>query len=258
MMAVLRKELRTLLRERRGFLVPVLYALTLSLLVSLYLISVQGSSQQSRNLGSFIAGLVAVLQTIAVVIFSPLVGASMIAGERERGTWARLLSSPASRDGIVLGKLAACGLYLFLLISISFPVAALSLLFGGIDFGSLAALYLIHAGAAVCLASIGLAVSTGFARTWAASFVALGLSLALIVGLPAIGATATTLARGALSEPGVVLRVTNWLNPGYGLFLFFTNETGKRQDWLAHYAAMLALAGGAFLVAHSRVRGAGE
>jgi ABC-type Na+ efflux pump permease subunit len=70
---------------------------------------------------------------MAVVLFSPLIGASMISSERERGTWARLLSSQVSRNGIVLGKFVAACLYLMLLLTISFPLATLSLLYGGLE-----------------------------------------------------------------------------------------------------------------------------
>jgi ABC-type transport system involved in multi-copper enzyme maturation permease subunit len=262
---ILRKELRTMLRERRGFLVPVLYAMTLSTLVGLYFLSVKGGPAM---LGKRLAGTVAGLQAAALLIFAPIVGASMVAGERERGTWARLLSSPAKRDGILLGKLAACWLYLFLLLSISFPIAALSLLYGGLDLGSLAGLYLIHACAAACLASIGLAVSTGFARTWTASFLALGITLALVVGLPALGAVAhlassspfphSVYSAAAEQRATLVVKVTDWFNPMYGMELFFDPERAARSDWFAHYAAMLALAGGAFLTAQLRIRRAGE
>jgi ABC-type transport system involved in multi-copper enzyme maturation permease subunit len=268
MMPILRKELRTLLRERRGFLVPVLYALVLALVVGLYFVGAAGSMASRVSLGKLLAGTVAAVQSLALLLFSPLVGASMIAGERERGTWAKLLASPVSRDGIVLGKLAASCLYLFLLLSVSFPVAALSLLHGGLDLTTLAGLYLTQALLAACLVSIGLAVSTGFARTWTASFLALGIVLALSVGLPALSlgyrlGSASPLP-GSVFEGAahhraqIVARVADWFNPTYGMELFFAPSQAHRLDWFAHYGALLLLGGGSLLVARFRLRSAGE
>jgi ABC-type transport system involved in multi-copper enzyme maturation permease subunit len=266
MMPILRKELRALMRERRGFFIPVIYALTQASFTALAFIGQRATEVDPVVLGRALATTVVALQSGAVLYFSPLMGASMIAGERERGTWARLISSCAPRDGIVAGKLASACLYLLLLLSISFPMAALSLLFGGLDFATLAGLYLTHALIAVCLASLGLAVSTAFRRTWAASFLALGLTLSLTVGLPIAGVAFAALTRSPL--PGSVyavasderaqlfMRVTWWFNPMYGLRLLF-GGIATRLDWIAHYLAMFALGAGFFVVALVRVRRSG-
>ena len=52
---VLLKELRSLLRERRGFLVPMIYAAVLSAAVFLFFLSV--SDRRPAMVGSWIAGL---------------------------------------------------------------------------------------------------------------------------------------------------------------------------------------------------------
>jgi ABC-type transport system involved in multi-copper enzyme maturation permease subunit len=267
MMPILRKELRALMRERRGFFVPVLYALLLALMTGLNFIGARSAEVSPVLLGKNLALTVVGLQSAAVLLFSPLVGGSMIASERERGTLARLLSSSVSRDGIVIGKIAASCLYLFLLLSISFPLAALSLLFGGLDVATLAGLYLTNIWVAASLVSPGVAVSAGFNRTWAASLLALGLTLALVVGLPIIGLAGAAFFKSAI--PGSVyaaagqqhaetlMRAVGWLDPAYGLKLLF-GGAATRFDWFAHYTAMLLLGVGSFVLALSRLRRAGS
>ena len=94
---VLRKELRGLLRERRAWLVPMVYAASLAAIVYLFFIPASRARADASELGSTLAGVVAVMQAIAVAIFAPLIGAAAVAGERERGTWTSLLASPMGR-----------------------------------------------------------------------------------------------------------------------------------------------------------------
>jgi ABC-2 type transport system permease protein len=191
---VLFKELRSLLRERRGFLVPMIYAAVLSAAVFLFFVSV--SDRQPAMIGSWIAGEVAIVQLVVIAVFSPLVGAGAIAGERERGTWLALLASPVARWRIAAGKAGAIALYIVMLLSVSLPVAALSLLFGGADLTVLAGLYLTDAIVGVTLALLGLAVSTIFQRTWTAALVAVGIVLGLIVFTLALNAALVGMKNG--------------------------------------------------------------
>ena len=245
---VLFKELRSLLRERRGFLVPMVYAAVLSASVFLFFVSV--ADRPPAMLGSTIAGEVAVIQLIAIAIFSPLVGAGAIAGERERGTWLALLSSPIARWRIAVGKAAACALYALLLLSVSVPIAALSLLFGGTDLSVLAGVYVTHALVGVTLALLGLAVSTIFQRTWTAALVAVGIALGSIVFTMAIG-----VALGGFREHNG----HTWpmyFNICYSWLLFFggDSDAGSRVGWLFHYLALASIGAGSFVLVLRRLR----
>jgi ABC-type transport system involved in multi-copper enzyme maturation permease subunit len=247
---VLFKELRSLLRERRGFLVPMIYAAVLSASVFLFFVSV--ADRQPAMLGSTIAGEVAVIQLIAIAIFSPLVGAGAIAGERERGTWLALLSSPIARWRIAVGKAGASALYVLLLLSVSVPIAALSLLFGGTDLSVLAGIYATHAILGVTLSLLGLAVSTMFQRTWTASLVAVGIALGLIIFTLAISA-----ALGGLRTPEHGR--TSWpmyFNICYSWLLFFSGDSdaSSRVGWLFHFLALASLGGVSFAVVLRRLR----
>jgi ABC-2 type transport system permease protein len=249
---ILRKELRSLLRERRGWLVPVCYAAVLSAVVYLVLAPTVRGGASGTEVGQTLAGVVAVVQAIALLLVAPLVGAATIAGERERGTLTALLASPVSRRALGLGKAAAAILYTLVLMTGSLPVAAVSLFFGGPDAATLAGLYTTHAVVAVALVCVGMAISTLFQRTWAATLLAIGTTLGLVVlTLAVFAATGGMRAHGFEPPHTLVLA----FNPGYGLALFFGgDEIGSRAAWLEHYAAMLVLAATGLGVAVSRLR----
>jgi ABC-type transport system involved in multi-copper enzyme maturation permease subunit len=237
-----------MLRERRGFLVPMVYAAVLSAAVFLFFVAV--ADKNAEGLGATIAGEVAVIQLIAIAIFSPLVGSGAIAGERERGTWLALLASPVARWRIAAGKAVASALYIALLLSVSLPIAALSLLFGGADLWVLAGLYVTHALVGVTLALLGLAVSTVFQRTWTAALVAVGAALGLIVFPSAIYA-----AMGGFRDPNPSVWPM-YFNICYSWWLFFTGDVDadSRLRWLLHFLALASIGAASFALVLRRLR----
>jgi ABC-type transport system involved in multi-copper enzyme maturation permease subunit len=256
MNAVLRKEMRSLLRERRSWLVPTLYAAVMAAAVYLFVFATldHGGSDVA---GMELAGLVAVLQWIAVVIVGPLLGASSFASEREQGTWSRLLASPIARYKIAAGKAAAAWLYVLLLLFVSLPIAALSLFFRGTDLPTLAGLYLTDALIGLTCVCLGLAASIFFHRTWSASLVAMAITLGLTIFSTAIWVALT----GSHNPPGSVER--EWIlyfNPAFSLSLFFIGDTevASAGAWWAHYGAMMAIAGVSFGFVVARLRGLRE
>jgi ABC-type transport system involved in multi-copper enzyme maturation permease subunit len=232
---VLLTELRTLLRERRGFLVPMLYAAVLAALCSLALVPSFHDPEPER-LGQALAGVVAMAQSIAIWIFAPLVGAAAIAGEREQDTWATLLASQLPRHRVITGKLAARVLYMWLLLSVSLPIAAASLLVHGTDVAEIGGLYLTHAWLSAVLVALGLAVSMAFRRTWTTTLVAIGLTLGLCIFTLAL----FTAFGGWNSDR---YRSILYFNPGLSLFLFFGGDadTSHPWSWWWHYLALGAI-----------------
>jgi ABC-type transport system involved in multi-copper enzyme maturation permease subunit len=251
MRAILRKELRSLLRERRGWLVPVLYTGLLAAVAAL----VQGGGDSGAARGQVLAGVVATVQTIALFIVAPLAGAATIAGERERGTFLLLLASPVGRRSIVLGKAIAATLYTLVVLGGSLPIAAMSLLLGGPDLGALAGLLVTHFIVAAALVCLGVAVSTLFQRTWSATLVAIGLAVTVAV----FTITATVAMMGQTQgEIGLATPLLAF-NPAFGTGLFLAgDELGGQLQWLAHYGGQLVLAGLSLLFALSRIARARE
>jgi ABC-type transport system involved in multi-copper enzyme maturation permease subunit len=241
-----------MLRERRAWLVPVVYAAVLATAVYLFFLP-QSMGGDPTALGRTFAGLVAAIQAVAVGIFAPLVGAGTLAGERERGTFTTLLASPIARHRIVTGKTIAAVLYVFLMLSVSVPIASLSLLFGGADLATIAGAYLTHGVLGVSLVCMGVAASTLFGRTWTASIVAVGLAFGLCIftfGLFAAVDGFDRFERGPSWTHGIL-----WFNPAYNLFLFFAGDqlTAQVGGFWEHYAALLLIAAVCFGFAVRRV-----
>jgi ABC-type transport system involved in multi-copper enzyme maturation permease subunit len=190
-----------------------------------------------------------------VCIFAPLVGAGAIAGERERGTLTTLLAAPLSRFRILTGKVVAVLFYVLLMLSVSLPIAALSLLFGGADFPTLLGVYLTHAILGLCFGCLGIAASTLFARTWTASLVAIGIAFGLGLFTLSFFVALDGFTHWRDESKMLLLRSILAFNPGYGLVLFFMGDTpefGLRSFW-EHYAALMALAGLSFAFAARRL-----
>ncbi len=196
--------------------------------------------QAPRMAGTYLIGIVAVLQTLVIGVVAPLVGAASIAGERERSTWLSLLASPVPRSAIASGKLIASCLYVLVLISVSLPIAALAVTLGALDLRTLVGLYLEHAILGLTLTSLGVAASTLFGRTWTAALAAIGAMFALTVFSAAAGASASAaLAALELHDLYGIVTPIWWLNPSYGTALFFGGTSvGATGAWLGHWLSM--------------------
>ncbi|MBK8010940.1 MAG: ABC transporter permease [Deltaproteobacteria bacterium] len=235
---ILKKELRTLLRERRSFLIPALYALILALAIVPSLVTDFGG--EAAEQGSRLAGAVAVIQFFAVLLFAPLVGAGGISGERERGTFTRLLASSLPRYQIALGKLAVGVAYVFVLLFVSAPMLTIAYQLGGVEFSVLSGLYVTHGLLGVWLVSLGLWVSSYFDRTWSSSMVAVAVPGALILVNIAV-------IFGLGQDGGAISASTQWLavlNPGFSMVLLFGGaeplDMPAREAWTAHFLALAA------------------
>lgn len=123
-----RKELREALRNR-WFLLFTLAFLVLSLALSL-LSAPRGVQLQLSGFGRTAAGLINL-----VLLFVPLIGltlgSSNLAGERDTGTLAYLLSQPVTRAEVLLGKYLGVAAALFASLSLGFGVAGIALAFQG-------------------------------------------------------------------------------------------------------------------------------
>jgi ABC-2 type transport system permease protein len=242
MIPLLRKELRALMRERRSWLIPAIYVSVLGAVIFLYSFTIDGR-HGLHDLGQMLTGVVAVIQTTAVILIAPLVGGAAISGERERGTLALLLASTAPRAAIGVSKAIAATLYVLCVLSASVPIVALALFFGGPDLSTLFGLLFTHALQSATLVCIGLGFSSLFQRTWLAVLASIGLSLALLVMTLAAYAAALAGHPRAhdLSSP-LGLAILSF-NPGFGTFLFLSGEGHGfgPHPWLSFFAAQALL-----------------
>jgi ABC-2 type transport system permease protein len=255
MIALLRKELRSLMRERRNWLIPALYVSVMGAVIYLYAFTTDWRTPL-HDLGQMLTGVVAVLQTIAIVLVAPLVGGAAVAGERERGTLALLLASTAPREAIAIAKAVAATLYVLFVVSASLPVLGLALVFGGPDFATLLGLLCTHLALGAALVCVGLAFSSLVQRTWLAVLASVGFSLALVV---------LTMAAYAVSEIGhhdmaersslASLAILSF-NPGFGTFLFLNGSDHPfgPHAWLASFGGLAILTAAGLGVAVLRLR----
>lgn len=152
------------------------------------------------------------LFVIAVVLMTPLVTMSTLAGERRGGTLPLLLASGLSPAGIVFGKyLAALGWLLSMLLALVAMVLVLSLS-GSPDWGKLAATLLGLVLLMAMLAAIGVACSA-----WA-THPALAAVGALVVTLALMLVDRSSLQQGVIQDAAHWLALSTHLQPmGRGL-----------------------------------------
>lgn len=117
---IIRKELRDAYRGRWLFAFAATFA-TVALLLAL----VQGSGNVGQQgFSRTTAGLIN-LCLLLVPLLSLVLAASSIAGERERGTLATLLSQPISVSQVILGKYVGLVLSVWASIALGFGVAGM-------------------------------------------------------------------------------------------------------------------------------------
>ena len=148
---------------------------------------------------------------LLVPLLALIVGAGAIAGERERGTLATLLSQPLSSTELLVSKYAGLAVALWMAIALGFGVAgvALALVRPVANFGH----YLLFIGLAAVLAtamlSVGVLISVVSANRVKALSIAvlLWFALVLLYDLVAIGLAV------ALTSNGQALLLATLLNP---------------------------------------------
>lgn len=137
---VLRRELRVRWRGGRMFLVLFAFSALLALcMLWLYANATQSYYEEGDALTSMkrsghdiFLGLT-IFQTIAWLIIAPLLTATAITGERERGLLEGLQLSRLKSYEIVCGKFVSALSLVFLIILTTMPVTSISLLLGGVS-----------------------------------------------------------------------------------------------------------------------------
>lgn len=121
-------------------------------------------------------------QLVAVVAMTPALAAAAVSEEKDRQTLPLLLTTELTDREIVFGK--AAGRIAFVLAAVfgGLPVLALTLLFGGVDIGFLAAGYAITIGTVILCAAIGVHAACRSPDLRAAVLRAYGWTAVLVCG----------------------------------------------------------------------------
>jgi ABC-type transport system involved in multi-copper enzyme maturation permease subunit len=213
---VLIRELRGRIRGNRALLILVIY-LSIIAAVTLLVYAAAASSFSSgigdpeagRGIGKAIFITVMTVSLIQVCVITPSLTAGSIAGERERQTYDLLMTTLLSPLQIVLGKLSSALAFALLLIFSSLPIAGISLLFGGVSAAELVIGIVGLVMTAVCYAAVGLFWSAAMRTTLAATVMAQGSIILLLLGIPFLFVISSLLvgAWSDMSSPVYILIV---------------------------------------------------
>ncbi len=181
---VWKRELRARWRGRLAFALVFFYVAVLALVfVWQYGANANQSYQQffdpMRRLslqGHNLFALLAWLQIAFWMLLAPVLTATSITGEREKGLLESLHLSRLTAREIVIGKLLSALSFVALMIAITLPIVAVCFLMGGVSPGDFLMALALHIATAICCASIGIAVSS-WCKT---GMVAIVLSIAAI------------------------------------------------------------------------------
>ncbi|HKC18383.1 MAG TPA: ABC transporter permease [Candidatus Dormibacteraeota bacterium] len=185
---IVAKEYRSRMRTWRSPLAITIYIVLLggigwAVFAALSAPLANGVNQgQTGSLGSQLFTFLVLFQVALLAFITPAITAGAISSERERQTIDLLFVTPIPPFSIIWGKLLASMSFIVVLLVISVPIFSLVFLFGGIELDQLAEAFLVTAVTAMMLGFVGVAFSTLFRHTIAATVAAYGAAFVLLVG----------------------------------------------------------------------------
>lgn len=185
---VFTREITTTPRRWQHYLMRSLYVGALfGLVLTAWLILL--GSQQVRNLGdlarfgSEVFALLAPLQLVMAVAFAALLTTAAVAQEKDRKTLELLLLTRMTNSELVMGKLLASSLNVFVLIVAAVPLLMLLTLLGGISYGQVFRVVGVTLASAAAAGSLGSTIALWREKTFQSiALTALLLVMWLIVG----------------------------------------------------------------------------
>ena len=213
---VLARELKQRMRGRHVWLVVTLYLAVLA--VILRWVYVASSRDEfgggfdllaSATAGRAIFQWLLFFMLLLVCFIVPGLTAGAISGERERQTMVALQLTLLRPRSIVVGKLLASLAFVVLLIIASLPLVSVPFLVGGVSLPEVVKGLWMVVATAVMLACLTLACSAVLRRTQAATVVAYGLTLALVLGTLLVYGAQQVPRRGAGPRPEPWILVLN-------------------------------------------------
>jgi len=154
------REVVTAPRRLRFYLTRSIYVAVLLMLMGTAWAILAGTQtleglRNFANLGIFLFEVLAPLQLALAMLFSAFWTASAIALEKDRGTLVLLLLTNLTNSELVLGKLLASILSIFVMLLAALPAFCLIALPGGISFPQIANVFAVTILAALAAGSLG-------------------------------------------------------------------------------------------------------
>ena len=196
---VLRRELVERMRGGRTAMVVSVYLLLLSgILYLVYSVTRDAGTDpwesavsQVASAGRGIFEWLVFFMVLLVLFLVPGVTSGAIAGERERQTLVPLQITLLRPSSILLGKVAASTAFLLLLLVATMPLLAVSYLIGGVTIPQVLTAVGVVAFVGVGLAAVTAGISACVRRVQAATVLAYGFTLLLVVGTLLVFAAAS-------------------------------------------------------------------
>lgn len=182
---MVRKELNLRMRERRGWILPSLYLVTLGAVAALaYYLSTNGGGfrqLQGADIGVPMFLCAAYVQLSLLLLLAPIFSAGAITIEKEQRTLAGLLTSLLTPFQIWWGKFVASLLFVLLLIVMGLPVLSMAFAFGGIGPWEVAMATVTSVVVLATVSAIGIYWSSVFRRSVHATAVTYATVIAMTV-----------------------------------------------------------------------------
>ena len=168
---------------------------------------------------------VSVVEFVMLRFIMPALTAGSVSGERERQTLDLMLTTTMKPSEIILGKLSASFSTMFILIVSSFPLLAVSFVYGGITFYDVCLLLLCYVAVALLTGSMGICFSAIFKRSTIATVVTYGILILIAAGTYAVNVFALSIARMNMNNTYIssVGSMTEQANSGGFLYLLLLN-----------------------------------
>jgi len=225
---IVAKEYRTRMRTWRSPLAITIYIVLMggvgwAVFAAISANQSASFGQPSGGLGQQLFMFLILLQVALLAFITPAITAGAISGERERQTIDLLFVTPLRPFSIIWGKLLASMSFIVLLLVISVPLFSLVFLFGGIELDQVIYSFLVTAVTAMMLGFVGVAFSTMFRRSLAATVAAYGAAFVLLVGTLIYGLLLPTTVDPTSTVLPAPPAVT-FISPALPLIVIATNQ----------------------------------
>ncbi len=205
---VFTREVVTSPRRMGMYVTRATYVVVLLLLMSTAWLVLTGTQivrdvGDLARFGTMLFSILAPLQLTLAVFFSGLLAASAVAQEKDRRTLILLLLTNLSNSELVLGKLLASLLQMFVLLAAAVPVFMFAALMGGISYAQIGRVFAVTVASMLLCGSLGSTLALWREKTFQSlAFTVLILVLWLSVG--------ELIARGAFGEAWLGVATTTW------------------------------------------------
>ena len=264
---MIRKEFRQRMRERRSWLLPSLYLITLCGAVALAyyfateeVFSAQQKQIQGAEVGIALFYTVAFTQIALLLLMAPVFSAGNITIEKEQRTLPALLTSLLSASQIWWGKFVAAVLFLVLLLISALPVLSLSFSMGGVDSSDVALAFGTTLVIVASVCAVGLFYSSYFRR----SVHSTAVTYATVIAISAITFITYLLlgswwqsSHGSADTPRY-FTIPLYLNPFFPLSVLIHDNPHRFQDWAISLITFACLGLAAALLAIRNLKRSGS